>query len=80
MMQKSYVHGSEENIASPPLVGEGQDPDKMQGHWYWHVLASACCDQAGLNSHGICSMRWQSVHRTEWLSSLLDLASQLQWF
>ena len=38
MMQKSYVHGSEENIASPPLVGEGQDPDKMQGHW---VLARA---------------------------------------
>ncbi|MGA7077461.1 MAG: class I SAM-dependent methyltransferase [Terriglobales bacterium] len=35
MMQKSYVHSSEENISlvSPPLVGEGQHPDKMQGHW-----------------------------------------------
>jgi len=38
MMQKSYVNTSEENIASPPLVGEGQHPDKMQGHW---VLARA---------------------------------------
>src|ERR1035441_2305924 len=40
MMQKSYVHRSEENISlvNPPLVGEGQHPDKMQGHW---VLARA---------------------------------------
>ena len=40
MMQRSYVHSSEENISpvNPPLVGEGQDPDKMQGHW---VLARA---------------------------------------
>jgi SAM-dependent methyltransferase len=40
MMQKSYVHSSEETISlvSPPLVGEGQHPDKMQGHW---VLARA---------------------------------------
>ena len=40
MMQESRVHSSKENISPvrPPLVGEGQHPDKMQGHW---VLARA---------------------------------------
>ena len=82
MMQESRVHSSKENISPvrPPLVGEGQHPDKMQGHGYWRVLASACCDQAELNSHGRCSMRWPSVHRIALLSSRQDLASRLQWF
>lgn len=40
MMQSSYANSRKEeaSLARPQMVGEGQHPDKMQGHW---VLARA---------------------------------------
>jgi hypothetical protein len=40
MMQSFYANSNEQESSSahPQLVGEGQHPDKMQGHW---VLARA---------------------------------------
>lgn len=82
MMQSFYANSNEQESSSahPQLVGEGQHPDKMQGHWVLARAGKRVLRPGGLELTRQMLDGWQSAHRIAWLSSLQDSESRPAWF